>query len=128
MREAVVVHASPLRTELCHDQWLPRLITAGCSTTHMFQAVPLRADLGIEMDFIVKCLEPKTDVQIDEFVIELLPSKASKLDIVKRPIQLDMLPGRDLSACFFHHSGCQKINRWRGQEGSSAWPTFIGNL
>ena len=52
----------------------------------MFQAVPLRPNLRIEVNLIIECFETNAGIQIDQVLLELWPPKAAKLDVLERPI------------------------------------------
>jgi hypothetical protein len=49
---------------------------------YMFETVPLRATLGVDVDFIVQRLHAKGGKQVDLLLAEHLPVEARELDIL----------------------------------------------
>ena len=52
----------------------------------MFQAVPLRPNLRIEVNLVIECFDTKLGIKIDQVLLELQSPKAAKLDVLERPI------------------------------------------
>ena len=65
----------------------------------MFQAIPLASTLRVDVQLVVECTEIRC--HINYLLLELLPPEAGELDIVERPVELDVLAGRDLATCGF---------------------------
>lgn len=56
----------------------------------MFQTIPLRASLSIEMHFIVKCVFIERDVVVQDLMLQSSTREAWELERVKWPVELEM--------------------------------------
>lgn len=75
----------------------------------MLQAIPLTATLSVDVYLIIKSVEIKRFLEIDNRLVERLAAKARELDILKTPIELDMLAVHNLSTGITNHIWSQKI-------------------
>jgi len=63
----------------------------------MLQAVPLRAGLRVDGDFVVHGTKFGEVAEINFLLMQLLAVEARELNIVQRPVELDALAGADLA-------------------------------
>lgn len=75
----------------------------------MFQTIPLRARLGVNLNLIIQPKEALLFHFLD-VVLNGNAAKARKLDIVHGPIQLDMAAGLNLPRSLFDSLCIQEID------------------
>lgn len=75
----------------------------------MFQAIPLRARLGVNLDLVIQSKEAFLFHFLD-VVLNGNAAKAGKLDIVHGPVELDMLPGLNLQRSLLDSLGVQEVD------------------
>jgi len=77
----------------------------------MLQAVPLRAALRIDIDLIIQRTETQ-GCQIHDLLLERLTAETRELDVLKTPVQLDVLARGDLTAGFSDDVFSQEVESW----------------
>lgn len=64
----------------------------------MLQTIPLAPALGIHVDFVIKSIDSIHLKAIQDFVPKGFSTKPRELQIVQRPVELDMAAGFDFGA------------------------------
>lgn len=110
-RQAIVKQALALYTPLhqnlsAHDTYKT---AAWNEKTCMFQTIPLRARLGVNLNLVIQPKEALLFHFLD-VVLNGNAAKAGKLDIVHGPIQLDMAAGLNLPRSLFDSLCIQEID------------------
>ena len=77
----------------------PVVVFPGRLMRKMLERVPLRARLSIYIYFVVHGLEVQPRHEVYLLLVELLAAEPRELDIVKRPIELDMFARVYLARC-----------------------------
>lgn len=76
----------------------------------VFQTVPLRARLSIDVDFVVHCLPVREVREVDLLLVELLAAEARELNVVQWPVELDMFASADFLRGSLDYSGSEEID------------------
>lgn len=79
----------------------------------MFQTVPLRARLCIDIDFIIHSLPLCEVLKVDFLLVELLAAEAGKLHIVKWPVKLDVFARADLLGSGLDDGGGEEVDSYQ---------------
>jgi len=73
------------------------VVSLGCLMSEVFQTIPLRSGLGVDVDLIIHGDEFREVSEVDFLLVELLAVEARELDIVEWPVKLNAFAGSDLA-------------------------------
>ena len=76
----------------------------------MFQRVPLAADLGVEVDFVVEGFDVEGLAEVDEGLFEFLTAETAELHVGEGPVELDVFACLDLAGGFADDGGGEEVD------------------
>lgn len=76
----------------------------------VLEAVPLRAGLCVDVNFVVICNEWREGVEVNVFLLQLPAVETGELRVVEFPVELDAFTGLDFFRCGFYYRGGEEVD------------------
>lgn len=86
------------------------VVLLGSLVREMLQAVPLTSRLSVDIELVVHGLKVERLIQVDLRLAELFAVEARELDIVERPVELDVFAGLDLAGGSLDDGGGEEVD------------------
>lgn len=115
---------APIMRAVCHTLCCflvrkPIVIGARGLMRKVLEAVPLRAGLCVDGDFVVVCDERREGAKVNVRLGKGLAAEAGELYVVEFPVELDALARAYFLRCGFDDRGREKVDGW-------SWEWWLG--